>query len=149
MSRSNNRRKARRDNYNSYPIANSQLPRFNIDPVPYLSQFEDRRTYHPDSIYRPIRSFHGYTTVLTDNPTRRVITSQRRSIQKPQSRSLRQYSEFRTVSPRGTFRFDQPTKVLACVRRRIREEVLHAFRKTGRRGQHRPRYNELSGIRCK
>jgi len=146
MSRSNNRRKARRDNY---PIANPRLPRFSIDPVPYLSQYEDRRTFHPDSNYRPIRSFNGYTTVLTDNLPRKVITSQRRSVSRSQSRDLRQYSTFRDVSSRGTFRFDQPSKVLACVRRRIREEVLHAFRKTGRTGQSRPRYNELSRIRCK
>lgn len=44
--------------------------------------------------------------------------------------------------------FQQPKNVIACVRRKIREEVLHAFNKTGKRGQRRPRRTPTSPVKC-
>jgi len=41
-----------------------------------------------------------------------------------------------------------PLKPLICAKRQIRKEVLHAFKKTGKSGQKRPRYTEHSDIHC-
>lgn len=45
--------------------------------------------------------------------------------------------------------FADPSSVLVCVRRGQRREVLHALRKTGRRGKKGPyRRNLWSGVHC-
>ena len=41
-----------------------------------------------------------------------------------------------------------PLKAIVCAKRQIRKEVLHAFRKTGKTGQKRPRRTEHSDIQC-
>lgn len=41
-----------------------------------------------------------------------------------------------------------PLKPLICAKRQIRKEVLHAFNKTGKTGQKRPRFTEHSNIHC-
>lgn len=51
-------------------------------------------------------------------------------------------------------RFRLPRMVAICVRRKIRKEVLHAFRKTGKGGakhrrRERAKWNEFSLIKCK
>lgn len=44
--------------------------------------------------------------------------------------------------------FSTPMDTVQCVRRRVRKEVLHAFKKTGKGGQRRPRRNQWSHIKC-
>lgn len=38
---------------------------------------------------------------------------------------------------------------VTCARRNIRKQVLHAFGKTGKSGQKKPKFNEQSSINCK
>lgn len=45
--------------------------------------------------------------------------------------------------------FAAPRRVLICVRRKQRKEVLFAKNKAGRRGQRRPKFNRFSEISCK
>lgn len=41
-----------------------------------------------------------------------------------------------------------PKKVLVCVRRKLRKEVMHALKHTGKSGQKRPTRNQFSHIKC-
>lgn len=97
-------------------------------PRQLLRLYEDRRTWHPEAI-RPAKSFQG--------PTRLTI--------KPavplKGRRLALY-------PPAGISFAAPRRVLVCVRRHIRREVLHALRKTGRSGQKPPRQTLWSSVHC-
>ena len=44
--------------------------------------------------------------------------------------------------------FSDSRKVLTCVRRTVRKQVLHALGKTGKSGQKKPKWNETSYIHC-
>ena len=55
--------------------------------------------------------------------------------------------------PLSRIGFINPARVVICARRRMRREVLHAFRKVGAGGgarfpRKKPRYNEWSGVVC-
>lgn len=88
----------------------------------YLTEVEDRRTYHPAGKNRP------------------TVSPRRHHTPKPSAASL-VYSRARMV-------FGAPRHVMICVRRKIRDEVLHALGKTGK-GSGRPRRrNQYSKVRC-
>lgn len=137
-----NRSRVRRED-NTF--ASRRLPDLNsyVTPVPYnrLRLYEDRRYWHPEGLYSPARSFSQSRHRL-------------RHTTQPRPRGARlnkQYNpsrlNFGTLSHRIGFR--NPDRVLICVRRQQRREVLHARRKTGRRGQRRPRFNWYSKISCR
>lgn len=44
--------------------------------------------------------------------------------------------------------FASPQNIDTCVRRSVRNEVIHAIGKAGKRGQRRPRMNKFSDIIC-
>lgn len=119
--------------------ANGRLPvidvsRLSVRPVD-LRLFEDRRAWHPDRPNRPVMSFNRsrHRLVARDPLTRR------------RGRIWRSY---RGVNAR--IGFADPDRVLVCVRRRKRREVLFAKRKTGRGVKKRhPRFTELSKISCR
>lgn len=88
-----------------------------------LRIFEDRRTWHPVRFARPVVS------VGPRSDTRLMV--------KPA----------KTFSPAVTFA--NPKRVLVCVRRKVRKEVLHAFGKTGGGSSRRPkRRNQFSDVSC-
>lgn len=103
-----------------------------------LLVFEDRRQWHPEGATRPARSF--------SSPRHRLVAHSR-STQKNPDRfaSVRAFpaSTFSTVA------FAAPSRVLICVRRQIRREVMHAMGHAGKVGQRRPRYSEYSSISCR
>jgi hypothetical protein len=37
---------------------------------------------------------------------------------------------------------------MVCTKRRIRDQVMHAFKQTGKAGQKRPRHNQERAIKC-
>lgn len=91
-----------------------------------LTSYEDRRTFSPlPKAIRVPRSFDRYTQL---------------AISKPSSRHL--------AYPSHGISFKDPDRVLVCVRRHQRREVLHALHKTGRGGQSKPRWTAWSGVRC-
>lgn len=94
-----------------------------LSPLPSLIQYEDRRTWHPDG---PLRSVFAFR-----RSARRVIDR---------------------ANPlwhaRAALHFADPSRVVVCLRRRIRREVIHALRKNGKRGQKRPKRNFYSAIGC-
>lgn len=87
----------------------------------YLRELQDRRRYQPDG------RLYGYSGT-------RVLKSPRQLVNRGTKTSLS---------------FIRPHRVLVCVRRRRRREVLFAKRRTGQVGQKRPVRNYLSNISCK
>lgn len=110
-----------------FPIANPWLSavRISISPLD-LSPFEDRRTFHPLRDFRPALTFGKRSSA-------RVVDKAKPA---------------RSISP-SRFHFAVPNKVLICVRRQRRKEVLHALRRVGRgsSGSRRIR-NYYSDVRC-
>lgn len=140
--KSSSRRRLIRSRYwrDNFPIANrSRLP---VSQSSYddLSVWSDRRLWHPSS-FQAAETFSGRRYFLREVPRVDIrfvpIRKQRRS-----SLSLKSF-----VS--GKIAFGQPDRVLVCVRRSRRREVLHALNLTGRRGQRKPRFNSQSSISCK
>lgn len=124
---------ARRD---AFRIANPRLPRSpSLRLFSPLIEIEDRRTFHPERDFRPARSF--------DAPRHRLV------VRAATPRNPDRFSSLRAF-PSPHVSFHAPHKVLICVRRARRREVLHALRKTGRgRGRQRtPRRNWLSDVTC-
>lgn len=149
MSRSSNSRKGRvTSDYNAnqrlpFPTSSSvrrrlfdaelrDLERVRERGLPIDNRaYEDRRQWHPDGDYRPARSY---------------------SRSRQQLKLSDPMDDLRDVwqSTRAVLAFSNPRDVLVCVRRKMRREVLHAFRKTGRGGGRKrpPRYNWFSKIKC-
>jgi len=117
------------------PIANRRLPLVNpnlIKPVPAyanlsLQAVQDRRRFTPQPyVARSLSGQQHSLRVQPDVPRRRS----------------------RHLFPSPVVAFTTPKKMAICVRRQQRKEVLHAFRKTGKVGQKRPRRNYFSGVAC-
>lgn len=142
MARSSNRN--RRDISTTTSIATrSRVPVTSSysDPLVRLSSrplipYEDRRLWHPEGDYAPARSF--------SKPRHRLVVP-KVSDSRASSRSL----AIKPLFPSAKIGFAAPKKVLICVRRRIRKQVIHALKKAGRRGQRRPRRNFYSSISCR
>jgi len=102
------------------------------DPVAVLSEIEDRRTWHPDTILSaPFRSLRRSRVSLSP-----------RSIS-PRSRSFRSAG----MSSRPIFSFAAPRYVAVCIRRKRRREVMFASGYGGR-GYRRRRRSAYTSIRC-
>lgn len=131
MGKSNKRRR-------DVNIANQRLP-FAVSPHrPFgLRTFEDRRTFHFDGPYRAATRFSGVPARIG---LHRAVT--RRYSPK------KNFSGLRPESGRSLVAFRDPDRVLICVRRRQRREVLFARRKTGRGGQKPPKYSWFSRVTC-
>lgn len=100
-----------------------------------LRPFEDRRQYHP---LRKLRE----AGVLTRREARSIIERDRRSWEK-----RNRPSDF---MPSFRLGFRIPDKVVRCVKRQRRKEVLFALRKTGKgSAAPRRRRDEYSEISCK
>lgn len=89
-----------------------------------LTVIEDRRQFHPS----PGRSPRLVTGAA--NHTLKAKTT-------------------RAFIPPTQVMFDAPSKVLVCVRRKVRRGVLHALKKTGKGGMRKPRRNFWSSVSCR
>lgn len=109
-------------------------PRYSF---PKLTSYEDFRRWEP---------------VLTDDQYPRSFPQslsrvrRRRSRSDVANRSMAMPRLFRQIST--GLEFTRPERVVLCVRRSIRKQVLHAFRKAGKAGQKRPRRTPNSLISC-
>lgn len=149
MARNNSRKRGRDTsviaNATALPLA---LPRVKSTSSPLsqlLRSIEDRRLFHPEGDFAPARSYDRsrHRLTLVDKGVSRRSTLKHRS----SSRLLR---DTRHLSgTKAVVAFSEPDKVLICVRRSRRREVLHALKKTGKRGQRRPRRNFYSKISCR
>lgn len=98
-----------------------------------LHEIEDRRTYHPDGPTRPARSY--------DKPVHRLTVP-------VHPKNVNKRSTASAALPR-TVQFEAPKRVLVCIRRQKRKEVLFALKKTGKGARARKhRQSFYSSIRC-
>lgn len=114
------------------PNANRMLPRLSVSPLLDLRLLEDRRLYHPLQSFAP--------PIATVRKAVRVVDRARKS--------ARSKNKILFNHP-GTLTFSDPDKVVICVRRKRRKEVLFAKKKAGKTGQRKPRRNYWSSISCK
>lgn len=99
----------------------------------YLREFEDRRAWHPQGVTAPARSF--------SSTRHRLVLSNPLPLFVPRP--------IKTATRWTKIAFQGPKKVLVCVRRSIRKEVLHALHFTGRgSGGGKKRWSEYSSIHC-
>lgn len=120
--------RSRRSSNRPTAIPSSIASRWLVRPIVPLSpliELEDRRAYHPERVYRAPRA------------------SVRKAAQIVVKRSGR---PFRFPDVLG---FRQPRRVLLCVRRQMRKEVLFAHRRVRSGAGGRRRRNYWSGISCK
>lgn len=114
--------------YSVQPIVHHTSPSSTL-----LSDIEDRRTYHPDGPSRPARSLDRptHTLVLPVHP--KNVNKSRAGL---------------SALPK-TVQFQAPKKVLVCIRRNQRKQVLHALKLTGKGSKaRRHRKTEYTSIRC-
>lgn len=108
-----------------------------------LSEFEDRRLYHPEGVQAPARSFVS---------PRHRIKAIDRVYTKPRFYSPSALT-FHTgpvkSQTRATLAFSDPKRTLICVRRQIRREVIHALKFSGRNGARHYRRTPYSSISCR
>lgn len=103
-------------------------PIFTIRRLPVVFRrppLEDRRRWHPDGVFRRLETF-GF------RDSARVRVQARRSFRFP-----------------DVFRFADPRRVIRCVKRKERREVLHAIKKIGSGAGRPKRRNYWSNISCK
>lgn len=95
-------------------------------PAAVMGLYGDRRLYHPEGSDRPVDAY---------------IRSARRL------QVARKVRGIARAVPMG-ISFWRPSKVLICVRRRMRREVMHALGIAGSGGLKYPRYTWHSEISC-
>lgn len=137
-------------------IANAGVARqSHLSPVQFessLQEIEDRRTFHPVGPYRPIRRVSTAapaTVTLRDRKYKKAAAVVGRSWRSPLFRGANVLSALRSQT-KASLALSNPERVVACVRRQRRKEVLFAERKAGRSGRalRRRRRNETSNYRC-
>lgn len=122
----------------SFPNANTRIapPPFRVTPT-NLQIFEDRRVFHP------LNTFANPITIGPRDSARVVVRDLNKARKQPGYKTPRQ--------TKGILTFAAPDKVVLCVRRQRRKEVLHAIRKTGSGAgrQKKPKRNYWSKISCR
>lgn len=106
-----------------------------------LRQYEDRREFHPQGKQRPARSFNSFHHRL------RVAGIPIVEVARPAGYQQNFITDNFEALPYKVG-FVQPKRVLICVRRKIRREVMHALKFAGGTGQKKPKYNHYSSVSC-
>lgn len=124
----NNRRT--RDTFIASPRLRSSINKRPAYKFPVLTRYQDFRKFFPRRI---------------DNVSRNIDTTRSRIA----LASVRTFSPHKYKPVRSSvFSFSSPSRVIICIRRKIRKEVLHALKKSGKSGQRNPRRTAYSNIRC-
>lgn len=125
------------------PLAALVTPPRPLRPVVLPVSIEDRRVHDPRGLDRPARDVHGRAI----RPLRPKAVVVRAAGGKPVKARKSIRNILNTVPHR--LQFAQPMKTVVCLRRKMRQEVLHALGKTGRGARRRkPRRNWMSSISC-
>lgn len=99
---------------------------------------DDRRQFHPEGAFRSPRGFY------TGDARSKISQRAYRSAADP----IRRHRYLMSLGAEQQA-FTVPSRLMVCVRRKVRREVLHAKREAGRGGMRRPRRNFLSSISCR
>lgn len=116
----------------SYALETLYLP-----PTRHLIEVEDNRTYHPLFQYRPARTVGGRRSAATERVARRPSS---------RSRTPRLFTPSTLVGGEHAA-YVAPRRVLTCVRRQRRREVIMA-RGYGGAKHRKPRRNWRSNVTC-
>lgn len=151
MARKKNKNRGERDD--TY-IANPPVARPTAPPDDYarpyrprFTEIEDRRHFHPERD-APFKSTTGAPARLRTRDFNKTVL--REIAKRALSRSIHRRAQ--QPSPlNGPLRiFNEPGRVLVCVRRQRRKEVLHSLKKTGSGGRRnrKPKRTERSYYKC-
>lgn len=124
----------------SVPVSSMLIP--SPSYLPQLSlpglEAEDRRLFYPDDLYSPARTRSGsqsYRLVAGTSPARKKNVSRYSGFDRPSSVPWR-------------VGFASPSRVMVCIRRKIRRGVMHALGYAGKTGFRRSHRNYYSSVRC-
>lgn len=135
-------RNRHQDNYiDSDRIVGREFQTFARRSLPLLSlvDVQDRRLFNPSAVDRPQKKVRGTAArVVVRTPGAKTVAP---------GVSLSALA-FTPVVPWG-LEFQDAERVVVCVRRRRRREVLHARGVAGSKGLRPPRYNFWSKISCR
>lgn len=118
-------------------------------PVFINNSLADGRFWHPLGKSRPLAATQADAgdVVASRLDPDRSFDDDERVIRKIERKALRSLDPNHNVFG-NSLSFKRPSRLLLCLRRSIRRNVLHAFGVAGKVGLRIPRYNEYSRIRC-
>lgn len=118
-------------------------------PVLPLHMYEDRRLWHPEGAAAYPVSMVSKTPRIMDQSE--IDPDVWRRIHKP-LRSIpwtKMARESMHLAPATTvWGWDNPSKMIICLKRKIRREIMHAFGMSGKTGFKKPRFTQFSYVRC-
>lgn len=124
------------------------LPSPRLSPKAPLLEVEDRRQFHFDSAQRSAKTVLGTPAAIkvSDAPRPgRNVPSSKKSVRAQSNR----YGPNVHSQTKGKLVFAEPDRVVVCVRRQRRKEVLFAKKRAGKSGLRKPRFNWMSKISCR
>ena len=109
-----------------------------------LNLYEDRRFYHPEGIFAWPQSLVSKVPRVDETDFERW-----KRISKPKRR-LNWAEESRKSLVRARIRigWDNPWKMIICLKRKVRREVMHAMGLAGASRFKKPRWTQFSYVRC-
>lgn len=138
------------------PVMQSRLL---SSPKSKFTLYEDRRLYHPAGDSRPYRSItDSYPQVVEKRPWRdpgpyyptvdpRGVP-QRLVPSRTDPSGWTYIAEQPSVLEKWKLSHENPWKVLICLKRKMRKEIMHALGYAGGRGYKKPIFNNASLVRC-
>lgn len=138
MSKKKRNNQSRRD---TRSITNRYTPVAVTSSVPWSivvnNTHADHRQFRPDLVYNPV--------LLSGKSSRRILRDPNRF------RDPKNFAILKNLSQtKAKLKQYSPLRTLICIRRKIRDEVLHALGKTGKGGSNnrKPKFNHNSEVLC-
>lgn len=123
-------------------------------PSTQLSQYEDRRLWHPDGVYAwPKSKVEKYPRITLGSeyipgPYEPYWAPRypdpRRSINWPDMAR----KSIRLAPATNQWSWEDPYKMIICLKRKMRREIMHALHLAGKTGFKKPKYTQFSYVRC-
>lgn len=111
-----------------------------VRPLVRLKQIQDRRTWAPADEARAVTGRRARIVHKVTAP---------KVIRGPGGKPLRSASSFWSPKSYAPAYFKEAHRVVICLRRKVRREVLFAFKRTGAGARSFKRKNEFSDVRCR
>lgn len=169
MAKNNSKRDRRGANATTSPKRSRQTSRLHVSPSPKpqvrlavdrqrpSAAIDDRRVWHPlgdarpayDTSYRPVKTLRvlDRPRTLQSPLPKGSIKVGKKAAQRQRQAQINRFGPDYHSQTKAIVAFAEPGKVLHCIKRKVRREVLHALNKAGR-GNRRPTYRPESKIHC-